>query len=85
MNNHMFRIILTFRGPQPNELKYLTSLLSRAKSIERQDLYIAQPDTQLLFVSSNPAINMKAVEVLSQKDWSMDVLKELDSLYHKKK
>ena len=80
----MFRMILTFRGPPSNELKYLTTLLSRAKSIERQELYIAQPDTQLLFASSCPAINMKAVEVLTQKDWSMDILKELDSLYHKK-
>jgi hypothetical protein len=65
-------------------MKYLTTLLTRAKSLERQELYIAQPDTNLLFSSSNPAVNLKAVEVLSQKEWSMETLNELESIYFKK-
>jgi len=73
-------MILTFRGPQPQELRYLNSLLIRSKSIEDQQLYIAEPDTQLLFASSCPKQNTAAIEHLIQKPWSPDTLNDIQKL-----
>ena len=77
---YMLRAILTFRAPQPQELRYLNSLLIRSKSIENQQLYIAEPDTKLLFASSEPAHNSAAVQLLIQKPWSSEILNEIQKL-----
>ncbi len=77
---YLFRTILTFRGPQPQELRYLNSLLIRSKSIETQQLYIAEPDTRLQFASSCPTQNSAAIQLLIQKPWSHETLNEIQQL-----
>jgi hypothetical protein len=78
--SYLFRTILTFRGPQAQELRYLNSLLARSKSIEDQQLYIAEPDTLLQFASSCPIQNRAAIELLIQKPWSPETLNEIQKL-----
>jgi hypothetical protein len=76
----LFRTILTFRAPPPNELRYLTSLLVRAKTIENQQLYIAEPDTNLLFASSCSYENMEAIQLLIKKPWSEETVNEINNI-----
>lgn len=77
---YLFRTILTFRAPQPQELRYLNSLLVRSKSIENQQLYIAEPDTLLQFASSSPAENSAVIQLLIQKPWSPEIINEIQNL-----
>jgi len=76
----LFRAILTFRGLESHELRYLRSLLVRSKSIEIQNLYLAYPDTQLLFYSSEKKTNIDALELLINKPFTEETIEELKKL-----
>jgi hypothetical protein len=78
--NPLFRAILTFRGVEPHELRYLRSLLIRSKTIESQSLYLAYPDTKLLFTSSELKTNIDALEVLIKESFTATALRELKKL-----
>lgn len=77
----LVRVILSFRSPQPQEMRHLASLLSRSKTIEAQQLYIASPDKNLLYGSSDPIQNHAAIQQLIHAPWSHEVaemLKRID-------
>ena len=78
---HLFRVILTFRGPMPNDFRTLNEFLKNSKeTIEQQHLYLAYPDTELLFSSSIPGINSAALDVLSRKAITVKTVEELKKL-----
>ena len=76
----LVRVILSFRSPQPHEMRYLTSLLSKSKTIEAQQLYIASPDKNLLYGSSDPIQNHAAIQQLINAPWSHEVVEKLKNI-----
>jgi hypothetical protein len=80
-SEHLFRVILTFRGPVPNDFRTLNAFLKNSKqTITQQHMYLAYPDTELLFCSSIPAVNSAALDVLSRQAITIKTVEELKKL-----
>jgi len=66
----MFRTILTFTNPTKLEMLHLSNLIFRSTTLTNQQIYIAKPQTELLYFSNNRLENLKLTQSLNLDDIS---------------
>jgi hypothetical protein len=78
--NHLVKAIINFRDPKPSDMKLLSLLLKNSTSIEMQQIYITAPDTNLIYASHDPKINLDTLNRLSEKSYSLKELIKLNKI-----
>jgi hypothetical protein len=74
---NIIRIILTLQNPKKSDFGVLKNCLKNTSSIINQQIYIAQPETNLLYYSNDKNENIKLCKLLSKNNITTDYINKI--------
>jgi hypothetical protein len=74
---NIIRIILTLQNPKKSDFGVLKTCLKNTSSIINQQIYIAQPETNLLYYSNDKKENIKLCKLLSKNKITNDYIDKI--------
>lgn len=74
---NIIRIILTLHNPKKSDFGILKNCLKNTSSIINQQIYIAQPETNLLHYSNDKNENIKLCKLLSKNNITTDYINKI--------
>ena len=77
---NIIRIILTLQNPKKSDFGVLKNCLKNTSSIINQQIYIAQPETNLLYYSNDKKENIKLCKLLSKNKITNDYIDKIKTL-----
>ena len=79
---NIIRIILTLQNPKKSDFGVLKKCLKNTSSIINQQIYISQPETNLLHYSNDKNENIKLCKLLSKNDITNDYINNIKTLFN---
>jgi hypothetical protein len=78
--SNIVKIILTLQNPKKSDFGILKKYFKNTSSIINQQIYIAQPETNLLYYSNNKEDNIKLCRLLSKNKITHEYINKIKHL-----